>query len=143
MAGGTPDRASLVSPEQIARMAAPHTVEEVPAENAEAHNAHFRAYGLGWQVDDFDGYRRVFHGGNNIGFMSYVAMIPELHLGLVVLSNRQERYTTVSIATYLTKLFTGGRQRDWTSVFGSLEKTEELASARWRSRLAMWRRRRD
>lgn len=44
-------------------------------------------YGLGWFLRDWRGRKEVDHGGNVEGFSTMVAMIPEEHLGLVMLSN--------------------------------------------------------
>lgn len=44
-------------------------------------------YGYGWFLRDWRGRREVDHGGNIDGYNAMVAMIPEEHLGLVMLSN--------------------------------------------------------
>ena len=45
------------------------------------------SYGLGWFIQDWKGKRVIQHGGNIDGFNSQVAMIPEEHLGFVLLTN--------------------------------------------------------
>ncbi|HVE59631.1 MAG TPA: serine hydrolase [Pyrinomonadaceae bacterium] len=44
-------------------------------------------YGFGWFLRDWRGKKEVDHGGNIDGFNAMVAMLPEEHLGLVMLSN--------------------------------------------------------
>ncbi|MBU0754816.1 MAG: beta-lactamase family protein [Planctomycetes bacterium] len=44
-------------------------------------------YGLGWFVKKWKGYAYVEHGGNALGYSALVALIPELHIGFVMLSN--------------------------------------------------------
>jgi len=44
-------------------------------------------YGLGWFVKKWKGYRYVEHGGNALGFSANVALIPDLRVGYVMLSN--------------------------------------------------------
>lgn len=45
------------------------------------------SYGFGWFLQDWNGLKVVQHGGNIDGFNSMVAMIPEKHLGFVLLTN--------------------------------------------------------
>jgi len=44
-------------------------------------------YGLGWMLQDWQGQPVVHHGGNIDGFSAMVAMLPEQHLGFVLLTN--------------------------------------------------------
>ncbi|MFH0945257.1 MAG: serine hydrolase domain-containing protein [Planctomycetota bacterium] len=45
------------------------------------------SYGLGWFVRKVGEVKIVEHGGNALGFSAYVAILPEQHLGIVMLSN--------------------------------------------------------
>ena len=45
------------------------------------------SYGLGWFIQDWKGKKVIQHGGNIDGFNSQVAMIPQEHLGFVLLTN--------------------------------------------------------
>ena len=45
------------------------------------------SYGFGWFLQDWKGLKVVQHGGNIDGFNSMVAMIPEKHIGFVLLTN--------------------------------------------------------
>ena len=53
------------------------------------YNTHFSAYGLGWFLSDVHGYFQVTHTGGLLGIVSQVTMIPELDLGIIVLTNQQ------------------------------------------------------
>lgn len=44
-------------------------------------------YGLGWMLHDWRGHQLVEHGGNIDGYAASVAMIPELDMGFVLLTN--------------------------------------------------------
>ncbi len=48
---------------------------------------HFRAYGLGWSLSDYEGRKLVGHGGGYDGMNSHVLLVPEEKLGVVVLTN--------------------------------------------------------
>lgn len=44
-------------------------------------------YGLGWFLRDWNGHKVVEHGGNIDGFNAQVALMPDQHLGFVLLTN--------------------------------------------------------
>jgi CubicO group peptidase (beta-lactamase class C family) len=48
---------------------------------------HFSLYGLGWGIKDVDGKVMYEHTGGADGFVTSVCVIPELNLGIVVLTN--------------------------------------------------------
>lgn len=62
-----------------------HTVFN--ADTSKRYNAHFRGYGLGWVLTDHKGNMIVYHGGFMPGMASRVLMVPDLELGIVVLTN--------------------------------------------------------
>jgi CubicO group peptidase (beta-lactamase class C family) len=45
------------------------------------------SYGLGWFVRSWNGYRVVEHAGNALGYTANIALIPELGIGYVMMSN--------------------------------------------------------
>ncbi|MBX3072194.1 MAG: beta-lactamase family protein [Thermomicrobiales bacterium] len=47
------------------------------------------SYGLGWTVEDRNGLQVISHGGNTMGFTSYLSFLPGADLGLAVLINGQ------------------------------------------------------
>lgn len=47
----------------------------------------FPHIGLGFQLYDFESYKAVGHFGGDKGFRSFLMMIPEENIGLVVLGN--------------------------------------------------------
>jgi len=62
------------------------------------YNTHFSAYGLGWFLRDVRGYKEVSHTGGEIGMVTKVLLLPELHLGVIVLTNQESgaAFTAVS-----------------------------------------------
>lgn len=64
-----------------------HTVEE--ANHNPRYNSHFRGYGLGWELADVKGNLSVSHTGGIPGMYSVVTMIPDLNLGIVILTNTE------------------------------------------------------
>lgn len=47
------------------------------------------SYGLGWIVEDYDGLRVLSHAGNTFGYTSELAFLPEVDLGISILTNQQ------------------------------------------------------
>jgi len=62
-----------------------HTTRKV--DTNPRYNSHFAGYGLGWRLADLNGYMSVYHGGDLNGMLSKTIMIPDLKLGVVVLTN--------------------------------------------------------
>lgn len=62
------------------------------------YNAHFRGYGLGLFLSDQNGYFVAEHTGGLGGMVTQVTMIPELKLGIIVLTNQQSgnAFTTIT-----------------------------------------------
>src|SRR5215510_3491124 len=44
-------------------------------------------YGFGWHLVDWHGHKTIYHGGNDVGFNSMVALMPDQKLGFAFLSN--------------------------------------------------------
>ncbi len=57
------------------------------SQSARFPSIHFRAYGLGWSLSDYQGRKLVGHGGGYDGMNSHVLLVPEEKLGVVVLTN--------------------------------------------------------
>jgi CubicO group peptidase (beta-lactamase class C family) len=53
------------------------------------YNTHFSSYGLGWFLSDVNGYLQASHTGGLAGIVTQVTIIPELKLGIIVLTNQQ------------------------------------------------------
>jgi CubicO group peptidase (beta-lactamase class C family) len=51
-------------------------------------NAQGFAYGMGWFINEQDGYRRIEHGGSLEGFKSDLVFFPERQTGFVILINQ-------------------------------------------------------
>jgi CubicO group peptidase (beta-lactamase class C family) len=51
------------------------------------NSTHFSLYGLGWDLQDYEGSEIVSHTGGVDGFVTSVTLLPEENLGIVVLTN--------------------------------------------------------
>ncbi len=59
----------------------------LPVSRDSRYNSHFRGYGLGWGLSDIKGNMSVSHTGGLPGMLSKTIVIPDLNLGVVVLTN--------------------------------------------------------
>ena len=66
----------------------PQTI--LPVGGPGPYNTHFAAYGLGFGLSDVKGYKQVSHTGGLEGMVTQITMIPELGLGIIVLTNAEE-----------------------------------------------------
>lgn len=76
----------------------------------------FSGYGLGWSISDYRGNLRINHGGGYDGMISSVNMLPDIKLGVVVLSNGLESPTNAITYYTLDKLL-GIEDKDWSQVY--------------------------
>jgi CubicO group peptidase (beta-lactamase class C family) len=90
---------------------------------------HFRDYGLGWMLEDYDGALRVWHTGGLVGMVSYVSLLPEAHVGIVVLTNQQSGGAISALMQELTDRFVAAPPRDWIAYFSGLEAKREAQGA--------------
>jgi len=98
-------------------------------------------YGLGWFVDLYRGKRMIHHGGNVNGASAHVAMLPDLRLGFVVLTNANNSLFGEALANEISDRFLGAeRKRDWfeayhTGLKDALKSVTEKAAAVYESRV--------
>jgi hypothetical protein len=64
-----------------------HIPMPIGARQRQWDNAHFSAYGYGWRLSDLDGQWKVAHTGTLSGMYSSLALLPDRHVGVVVLIN--------------------------------------------------------
>ena len=103
----------LFSAAQGELMWTPQTIVHPEGRLAALGRTHFGAYGLGWFLEDFNGYKRVFHSGGLSGMVTYQSLVPELNLGVIVLTNAEEGAALQAIGLAITDAYTGGQRRDW------------------------------
>lgn len=78
----------ILSVESLNQMHSPQVIIGAnPAMRAARQVRFFPAYGLGWQVMDYRGQPLLWHTGSGDGQRVYMALFPEVHLGVVVLLN--------------------------------------------------------
>ena len=120
--GRVSDGTRLFSPPttvQLWSMVTPIPIGNPPPELT-ALRANFNGYALGFGVRDYHGYKLVQHTGGLPGYVSKVAMIPELKLGVAVLTNQESGEAFESITYHVLDLFLGGTRTDWLAAYKKL-----------------------
>lgn len=105
----------------------PQTIKPLSADGP--YNSHFSAYGLGWNLTDINGFLQVYHTGTHTGIVTRVTMLPELSLGIIVLTNQQvsEAYEAITYSIIDGYLGISGVDRVATLKEGLLRDREEAA----------------
>lgn len=119
----------LFSERQNREMWSPQTITplgELPPHLA-ALKANFSAYGLGWGLTEYRGFKIVSHTGGLMGYVSRVTLIPDLNLGVVVLTNQQSGGAFQSMTYRILDYYMNAPATDWIAAF---KKSEEMSQAR-------------
>lgn len=89
--------------------------------------ANFSAYGLGWGLTEYRGFKTVSHTGGLLGYVSRVTLVPDLNLGIVVLTNQQSGGAFQSLTYEILDHYMKAPDTDWVAAF---KRSEEMGLAR-------------
>lgn len=127
--GRTPTKEKLFSPEstlQLWKVIRPIPVNKV-SEGLKPAQMDFFGYSLGFRAYNYQKYKVVGHGGKLGGFVSQVAMVPDLKLGITVLTNQESTAAYWSIIYHVLDYYEKNQKFDWIKAFSDEQK---LASVR-------------
>jgi CubicO group peptidase (beta-lactamase class C family) len=134
---GTESTKQLFSAKSQHMMWKPHTNINFDFKPKDTYKSHFRAYGLGWNISDKNGYITMEHTGGLPGMLSSTLVIPELNSAVVVLTNADPGgYSFWSIRAEITDLLLGVERKDWISsmksrIENSESKGDSVVNAVW------------
>jgi CubicO group peptidase (beta-lactamase class C family) len=94
----------------------PITIGDSPPQLA-ALRPNFINYGLGWLLSDYRGRKMVWHTGGLPGMYSRVTLMPELKLGIVVLTNQEDSAAFHSISWHILDHYLNAPANDWVSAY--------------------------
>jgi len=118
---------AIFSEKQLNNMWKSHTILSMSKEEKIRNNNHFRTYGLAWRKSDYLGHELISHTGTLSGMQAYVALIPELELGIVLLNNGDNSGARSSVMQSLLRGFIpNAKQIDWVADY-KRERAERLA----------------
>jgi CubicO group peptidase (beta-lactamase class C family) len=97
----------------------------------------WQAYALGFVVRDYRGHKLITHTGGLPGYVSRVAMIPDLRLGVAVLTNQEAGAAFDAITLRILDHYLGAEPRDWIGVYADLgARRDSVVAARDMSQAA-------
>lgn len=100
---------------------------EPPKETAEL-KANFAAYGFGWNITEFRGRKLVSHTGGLAGMVTRTTLIPELNLGVVVLTNHENGNAFNAVTYAVLDHYCGAPASDWVSALETVQKRRDEAA---------------
>jgi CubicO group peptidase (beta-lactamase class C family) len=139
VAGGTlPDGSRLFSSDtsrELMTIVTPMPLRQVPAE-LEPIRPNFYGYGLGFGVLDYRGRKLVSHTGGLPGYVSKVAMLPELKLGVSVLTNQESGAAFDSIVNHVLDAYLQAPETDWIASYDAITRRTAQSTTNAEARAA-------
>lgn len=124
LAGGKygSDSLRLFSANVLRERWAPQTILSVGGPGT--YNTHFAGYALGFVVNDVEGYKQVSHTGGLEGMVTQITMIPELQLGIIVLTNAEEGLAFSAITNQIKDGYFGITGTDRVTEYAAIRKRQ-------------------
>jgi CubicO group peptidase (beta-lactamase class C family) len=124
--GRLPDGTQLIQPataRQLTTIVTPMPIGTPPPELRDLR-PNFNGYGLGLVLRDYRGRKLVTHTGGLPGYVSRVAMMPELKLGVAVLTNQESGAAFDSIVFRVLDVYLNvpAEPTDWILAYERIEK---------------------
>jgi CubicO group peptidase (beta-lactamase class C family) len=114
---GTYGGKRIVSENNLRMMHSPQTpVADAPPGVGFKEIGHF-AYGLTWVVTSYRGHNLVWHNGGIDGFYALLSMLPEDHMGVVILTNMPDQQAPETLAYNVYDRLLGLDQISWLERF--------------------------
>ncbi len=112
----------------------PQTI--LPVRETGPYNTHFSSYGLGWFLSDVCGKKQVTHTGGLAGIVTQVTLLPELKLGIIVLTNQQAGLAFTTITNTIKDSYLGLNKTDRVKQYHDMEvkqlkEAESITDAIW------------
>ncbi len=121
----------ILSAEAMDAMHQPWTmIPTTPEMRANRQVQFFAGYGLGWNVMDYRGHKLLWHSGNADGMPTYMALLPDRRIGVVVMLNSWKApYLHGDIASRILDHYLGLPTRDYAAETLELMRAAEARRA--------------
>jgi CubicO group peptidase (beta-lactamase class C family) len=121
------------SQKQMWSMLTPMKIGEPPVPELAATKPNFAGYGEGWFLSDYRGQRLVWHTGGWPGMVSRLTLVPELKLGVVVLTNQESGAAFNAVTYRVLDAYLGRDKTDWVAAYAAaVKKSEAKADDSWK-----------
>jgi len=129
LAGGVFDGERILPATLVREMQTVQTPVAVSPRTSESFHQNFAGYGLGWGLADYRGHKLVQHGGGLTGMISRQTLVPDLDLGVIVLSNLAPNSFPRALAYHVIDAYLDAPQTDWNAVYLERRRRQEGAEA--------------
>ncbi len=113
---------------ELVTLVTPMPVQAPPPELT-ALKANFRGYALGLGVHDYRGKKVITHTGGLPGYVSKVTLLPELNLGITVLTNQESGEAFSSLTWHIVDHYLGVPTTDWVDAYLKVRARGEARTA--------------
>ena len=93
-----------------------------PKPELAATKPNFSAYGLGFQLRDYQGMKVAMHGGALQGFYSRVLMVPQAKLGVAILTNAENGGSMTALQWRIVDHYLNAQPSDWIGLVSKVEQ---------------------
>lgn len=115
----------------------PIPIREPAVPELAATRPNFAGYGEAWSLSDYRGRRLVWHTGGWPGMVSRLTLVPELDLGVVVLTNQEAGAAFNAITMHVLDAYMEAPATDWVAAYAAaVGKGGERDAADWEKHLA-------
>lgn len=119
---------SVVTPIPIVEPTVPELVAVKP---------NFLGYGEGWQLSDYRGRKLVWHTGGWPGMVSRVTLVPELKLGVAVMTSAEVGGAFQAVTLRALDAYFDAPRTDWIAAYAAaIAKAEGKADDDWKKHVA-------
>jgi CubicO group peptidase (beta-lactamase class C family) len=118
---------SMLTPIPVGKPSVPELAPAVP---------NFMGYGEGWYLGDYRGRKLVWHTGGWPGMVSRITMLPDQHVGVIVLTNAESGAAFNAVTMRALDAMLALPAYDWTAAYAAARaKQEGKADESWQKHL--------
>jgi CubicO group peptidase (beta-lactamase class C family) len=118
---------SAATARQLASIVTPIPVGDPPGE-LPALKMNFHGYALGLDIRDYRGHKVLMHSGGLPGYLSRVVMMPDINVGVAVLTNQESGEAFDAIGYRILDHYLGVPAFDWIDGFKRLRARNEAST---------------
>lgn len=128
-ASGKPQRLfSEARQKEMWSLITPIRISEPSVPELKAVKPNFSGYGEGWFVSDYRGHKLVWHTGGWPGMVSRLTLVPDLHLGVVVLTNQESGAAFQAVTMRALDAYMDAPKTDWIAAYAAGVKKAEAGA---------------
>jgi CubicO group peptidase (beta-lactamase class C family) len=133
LANGKWKNNTIVSPAAIEATRVPHSV--MGRHSGFPFNVfntgHYQLYGLGWVTGEYNGKEIISHTGGVNGFVSSVTLVPEMNLGIVILTNTDQNTLYESLKAEITDAYMQLPYREYDKLVSHYMQQQDEQAKKW------------